>query len=85
MTKRINARISPVLAAKLLELQQLTGKSTTEILQAALERYYNSMRSANEPGRLLEAFIGCADGPRDLAANYKAELTRSLKRKSRSG
>ena len=81
MTRRINARIDAALAAKLGELQQRTGKSTTEIVEAALEQYYDTVRGADVPGRLLEGFIGSADGPRDLSTNYNAELTRSLKRK----
>lgn len=82
MTKRINARLDAELAGKLQELQQRTGKSTTEILQAALERYYDSMRSATEPARLFEGFVGCVEGPRELSSNYKAELGRSLKKKT---
>ncbi len=83
MTRRINARIDAALATKLTELQQRTGQSTTEILQVALERYYESVHRVNDPAQALQSFIGCASGPRELAANYKAALTRSLRKKSR--
>jgi hypothetical protein len=81
MTRRINARIDEALASKLAELQRRTGKSATEILQAALESYYADVAATSDPGKLLAGFVGCAEGPRALSTNYKAELLRSLKKK----
>jgi hypothetical protein len=84
MTSRINARIDEALATKLAELRRRTGKSTTEVLQAALESYYADVGATSDPGRLLAGFIGCADGPRALSTNYKAELLRSLTKKAKA-
>jgi hypothetical protein len=83
MTRRINARLQPELAAKLAELQRRTGKNVTELLQEALENYYAASRATNHPAELLADFVGSADGPQALSSNYKKELTRSLSRKGR--
>jgi hypothetical protein len=81
MTKRINARLPPRLAERLSELQKRTGKSVTELIQEALEKYYDASRATSRPGDLLDSFVGCADGPPALSTTYKKELRRSLERK----
>jgi len=82
MTRRINARLPPRLAEKLSELQKRTGKSVTELLQAALEQYYDTSSATERPGELLADFVGCVDGPPALSSTYKKALRRSLEGKT---
>jgi len=81
MTKRINARLPPELARKLAELQRRTGKSVTDLLQDALESYYEKSHATDRPAKLLGDFVGCAGGARELSRNYKSLLSRSLRHK----
>jgi hypothetical protein len=88
MSTRINARLDAALARKLQRAQAATHKSVTEIVSESLDRYCDLLiasdserRTAYE--RLADAgFIGCAEGPSDLSATYKAQLTESLGRKA---
>jgi hypothetical protein len=82
MPRRINARLRPRLAEKLSELQKRTGKSVTELLQEALEHYYDASSATNRPGELLADFVGCAEGPPALSSTYKKTLRRSFERKT---
>jgi hypothetical protein len=82
MTTRINARLAPELAQKLAELQRRTGKGTTALIQAALERYYDAEHGSQHPAELLADFVGCAEGPRGLSTTYKSDLRRLLDKKS---
>lgn len=81
MTRRINARLPAELARKLAELKRRTGKSVTELLQDALESYYEKSRATDRPATLLGDFVGCAEGPRELSRNYKSFLSRSFRHK----
>jgi predicted DNA-binding protein len=83
MTERINARLDTELSRKLAYLRKRTGRSTTEILRASLESYYQKIHGETDAASLLEEFVGCAEGAVDLAANYKTELGKSLAQKSR--
>ncbi len=59
--------------------------STTEIVVTSIERYYDAMTQAGGTAAdaLAEAgFIGCAEGPADLSSSYKAEMGRSLAKKT---
>jgi hypothetical protein len=78
MTERINARLDGDLAGKLDYLRQRTGATTTEVLRASLEAYFEQVKSRDKPEHLLARFIGCAEGPEDLSSTYKAEVTQSL-------
>jgi hypothetical protein len=82
MSQRINARIGPELAEKLAELSRRTGKGTTDLIQTALERYYDEACPPRDAAASLADFIGCAEGPRTLSTSYKTELRRSLLRKT---
>ncbi len=82
MTQRLNARVDTELARKVKYLRERTGQSTTEVLKASVERYYEEVSRAAEPALLLADFVGCAEGSADLSASYKAELNRSLGRKT---
>jgi hypothetical protein len=83
MTRRINARLPPELAEKLAELRRRTGKSVTDLLQDALESYYEASRATDRPAALLADFVACMDGPPGLSSTYKKDLRRSLVRKVR--
>jgi len=81
MAHRLNARVDDELAAKVEALRRLTKKSTTDIVKAAIELYYDTVRgTGGRAADLLEqaGFIGCADGPEDLSESYKDELASSL-------
>jgi predicted transcriptional regulator len=85
MASRINARIDDEVAARLEALSKRTGKSTSAIIKAALDAYFEQTQaSAENPKRALQAagFIGCAEGDRDLSAGYKDALTRAWSKKT---
>lgn len=83
MSTRINARLPAEVARKVAYLQSVTGASATLVLRDSIERYYAQMTSeTGSPSQLLEGFVGCVEGPRDLSSSYKAELLRSLKKKA---
>jgi hypothetical protein len=84
MTTRINARVDPDLARKVRALRDRTGRSTTEIVKASIEAYYDSVTGSANPAALLSELIGCANGPADLSATYKRHLTESMVRKARA-
>jgi len=81
MTSRINARLDDELARKLAELRRRTGRSTTEIVKASIEAYYEAERSRPRALELLADLIGAGDADPNLSTNYKAELTASLSKK----
>jgi predicted transcriptional regulator len=85
MSTRINARIDDELAARIEALSRRTGKSTSAIIKAALDAYYEQVQtSGSKPKEALRAagFIGCVDGERDLSTRYKEELTRGWSKKA---
>jgi hypothetical protein len=86
MTKgRINARLTPPLADKVAAIRSRTGKSTTEVIVEALNRYHAELeRQDGDPADILAraGFIGSATGRRDLSRRYKSELTVSLSKKA---
>ena len=61
-------------AVKLEELQSFTGLSAGEVLDLAIDRLHqqhSAVRRGNIQNLLSSTFIGCAEGPHDLAENYK--------------
>lgn len=81
MTVRINARLDAELARKLAHLQARTGQSTTELIRASIESYFERVTGGAGPSVLLDEFIGCSSGGRDLSTTYKSDLDASLERK----
>ncbi len=82
---RINARLPADVARKVAYLERRTKMSTTEIVVTSIERYYDAMTQGEGTAAdaLAEAgFIGCAEGPVDLSSSYKAEMGRSLAKKT---
>lgn len=82
-SKRINARLPAEVARKVSYLAERTGSSTTRVVIASIEHYYESV-ATNAPADILTraGFIGCADGPTDLSQSYKRDLAFSLAKKS---
>jgi len=85
MTRRINARIDDDLSRQLEELRRRSGKTLTEIIEAALRAWTREQLGGQPSAAEVFAstgFIGVAEGPRDLARNAKKHLGDSLKRKA---
>ena len=82
---RLNARLPPDVARKVAYLQRRTNRSTTEVVLESIERYYAAM--TEERGTAAQAleeagFVGCSTGPADLSTSYKADLSRSISKKT---
>lgn len=85
---RINARLDDDRVKKLKQLQSLTQLSASEIVKRAIDLLYR--QQAGRPREKLNAllssdFVGCAEGPEDLATRYKHYLTRDLENKHGAG
>lgn len=85
---RINARLDDDRVEKLKQLQSLTQLSASEIVKRAIDLLYQ--QQAGRPREKLNAllssdFVGCAEGPEDLATRYKHYLTRDLENKHGAG
>lgn len=69
---------------KLKQLQSLTGQSASDVLKRAIDLMY-ARQAARARGRLdallSSDFVGCAEGPEDLADQYKDYLTRDCNAK----
>ncbi len=74
---RVNARLEAPVALKLDEIRRRTGQSTTSVLVTAIEQYHERLVSSDAGAHAIFAeagFLGCAEGPRDLAGNAKQYL-----------
>ena len=81
---RVNARLDDERTEKLRQLQSLTRLSASEIVKRAIDLLYHQQagRSRDKLDALLSSdFVGCANGPTDLASQYKRYLTRDLEDK----
>jgi hypothetical protein len=86
-THRINARLPPDVARKVAYLERCTKMSTTEIVTESIDRYYAAIvHEEGSPAEVLEraGFVACARGPEDLSVSYKADLTRSIGKRTGS-
>ena len=85
---RVNARLDEARAAKLAELQALTEQSASDVLKQAIDCLHKE-RTADArkrlDGLLSSDFVGCVEGPPDLAEDYKRHLTDSLSDKHGAG
>lgn len=70
---RINARLDEELKGKVDEIRRATKQTTTEVLVTALEQYHARLKAQAQAYPLFQetGFVGCADGPADLASEYK--------------
>ena len=81
---RVNARLDDERSEKLRQLQSLTRLSTSEIVKRAIDLLHRQQvgRSRDKLDALLSSdFVGCAEGPADLASQYKHYLIRDLEEK----
>jgi predicted DNA-binding protein len=74
MSTRINARLERDHSRKLAYLQARTGKTTTEIVRASLDLYFEHMAASTNARALLEDFVGSGRASPDLSTDYKAAL-----------
>jgi hypothetical protein len=84
---RINARLDEEHARKLEALRRVTGQTTTEVLRAAIARAYEEHVRDEGASGVRDAFaragfVGCAEGPADLAEGAKRYLSEGLAAKS---
>ena len=78
---RVNARLDEAFSAKLSQLQSLTGLSASDVLKQAIDCLHKEHMTSvrNKLDSLLSSeFIGCAEGPSDLASEYKQYLASDL-------
>lgn len=85
MTARINARLDEELARKLDELRRRTGRSTTELVRASIEAYYEAERKRQHPSELLAELVGVGDAGAELSSDYKELLRLGLEHKLPKG
>ena len=81
---RINARLDDERAEKLRQIQSATRLSASEIVKRAIDVLHRqqSAQSRDKLDSLLSSdFVGCSDGPADLASRYKQYLSRDLEQK----
>jgi hypothetical protein len=70
----IQTQLNESAAAKLAHLQSLTNQSLAEILQQAIDLYYQQVQAESKtPLQILQdhGFIGCIQAEVDLSMNYK--------------
>jgi predicted metal-dependent hydrolase len=82
---QINAQIDLETTDKLTYIQQQTNQALSDILQAAIDDYYQKLKQKRKktPFELLEesGFIGCCSVESDLSVNYKEVLATELEAK----
>lgn len=85
---RINARLDDERVEKLRQLQSTTRLSTSEILKRAIDvlhRQHAGQSREKLDALLASGFVGCAEGPEELASQYKQYLTHDLEHKHGAG
>ena len=78
---RISARLDDERAEKLRQLRVSTQLGISEVVKRAIDLLHRQQtkQSRKKVDDLLSSdFVGCAEGPEDLAGNYKRYLTGSL-------
>jgi predicted transcriptional regulator len=83
MTTRLSVRIDAELARKVKYLRERTRKTTTEVVSASIEAYFEQATQRVRPAELLRDFVASAEGDPDLSATYKVQLGASLSKKTR--
>ena len=85
---KISVTLDDDRAQKLKQLRVSTRLGIGEIVNRGIDLLYGEQveRSRDKVDGLLSSdFVGCADGPEDLASDYKQYLTRSLDGKHGTG
>jgi predicted DNA-binding protein len=83
MTHRLSVRIDADLARKVKYLRERTRKTTTQVVAASIDAYFEQASRNVRASDLLADFVGSAEGDPELSSDYKGELRRSLSRKAR--
>jgi predicted DNA-binding protein len=83
MTNRLSVRIDADLARKLKYLRERTQKTTTQVVAASIEAFFEQASRNLRASDLLADFVGSAEGDPELSSAYKGELRRSLSQKAR--
>lgn len=80
---RINARLDQESEQHLRYLQEVTGKSCTEIVKESLTHYYHSIASDSQRKnkQLLEDLAGISIGSSDGSVNYKEYVKNYVSKK----
>jgi hypothetical protein len=81
----INTQLNKSTAAKLAHLQQMTNQNLEEILQQAIEVYYQQFQTQSKtPMEILQdnGFVGCIQAESDLSANYKPLVQRLVQERN---
>jgi len=81
---RVNARLPEDDAKKLTYLAKAERKSVSEIIRAAIQRYYSEKKSAEAgaAGMLFKTgFVGCGEGDGTLSTTYKRDIVEYLRKK----
>jgi hypothetical protein len=66
---------------KLTFIQQQTHQDTKEIIEAAIDIYYQNLQPSAYDILMQNGFIGCGSGDPDLSTNYKTLLQQDLELK----
>ncbi len=85
---RVNARLDDERAAKLTQLQALTRSSASDVLKRAIDHLHREQLARSQEkleGLTSSDFIGCAEGPQDLADEYKRYIAGDLAGKHGAG
>jgi len=78
---RINARLDRDHTEKLRQIQKLTQLGVSDVLKRAIDVLYRRELGGSMQRRdslIASGFIGCAEGPEDLAESYKQYLSQGL-------
>jgi len=81
----INTHLSDRAAEQLADIQEQTDQQLTEILDAAIDAYYQKLQQEKNqrPFEKLtrSGFIGCCSVESDLSSNYKSVLKTEMQAK----
>jgi Holliday junction resolvasome RuvABC endonuclease subunit len=81
----INTQLNKSTAAKLAHLQQMTNQNLEEILQQAIDVYYQQFQTQSKT--LMEilqdnGFVGCIQAESNLSVNYKPLIQRLVQERN---
>ncbi len=83
---RLNVRLPEELARKLEALERATRQNTSNVVRAALERYFAEVCRPGRSARdaiLGAGLVGSGEAEADLSETYKSRLREGLGRKHR--
>jgi len=82
---RVDVRLSAELARKLEVLEQVIGRSASEVMRAALERYYEvvcARKTTSREAILASGLVGCGEAEPGLSEGYRDALSEGLEAKT---